>query len=203
MNAHCRNGLCLEDQGAHYCSHECTTHVDCPDGFHCRSGYCVRGYIGADGDPCITSDDCGAPTTCYDDGTWAYCTQMGCEGGTPCPSYMTCTMVGQTGVCTLGVAPAGNPCDANGQCLSGGCLRFDGQGICTLTCDREMPCPAGTYCTESDSGVLACAPNSMPPTNPDVDPPGGSNGGCATGGAPAASWLWLGLLLLALRRRRK
>ncbi len=204
-NTECLGGLCMDDVGIRYCTYACTFDPDCPQGFHCRMGYCMRGDPGTDGDPCVNNDDCVAPTTCYSDGQWAYCTQMGCEGGGICPSNMICTMVGQTGVCTLTSAPVGEPCASGLDCLSGACVPFDGDPFCTLNCGRDIPCPSGTFCTVSDTGAQACAPNSTPPEI--IDPGGGgSKGGCNAGGAGRGATTGLmglvWLLLLGLRRRR-
>lgn len=204
-NAECLSGLCMEDVGIRYCSHTCAFDPDCAQGFHCRSSYCVRGEPGAEGDPCVNNDDCVAPAICYNDGQWAYCAQMGCEGGGVCPSHMICTMVGQTGVCTLTGAPVGEACATGADCQSGACVQFGGDSFCTANCDRDIPCPAGTFCTMSDTGAQACAPNSTPPEIPDPDPDGGSaKGGCNTSGADhGATWGLLWLLLLVLSHRRK
>ena len=205
-NTECLSGLCMEDQGIRYCSHACTFDPDCAPGFHCRSDYCVRGDPGSDGDPCVNNNDCQAPTTCYSDGQWSYCTQMGCEGGGVCPSPMICVVVGQTGVCTLPNAPVGEACTTSADCQSGACLDFSGDSFCTTGCDRNLPCPSGTFCTVSDTGALACAPNSTPPeiTDPDPDPGGSTRGGCNVGGADrGAVWGLVVVLLFGLRRRRR
>lgn len=204
-NAACLSGLCLEDTGAYYCSRTCSGNSDCPDDFHCRNGYCVRGPSGIDGDPCVNNDDCTAPLMCYSNGADAYCTQLGCDSPSViCPTYMECTDSGGMWVCALAQSPVGSRCASNGNCLSGGCLGFDNEFFCTLTCDRDTPCPTGTFCTLSDSGMLACAPNSVPPElTPPIDPPA-AKGGCSTT-AGSSGWCLglLGLLLIGLRRRRR
>ncbi len=202
-NTECLSGLCMEDAGIRYCSYSCTYDPDCAEGYHCRSGYCVRGEPGADGDPCVNNDDCVAPATCYSDGQWTYCTQMGCEAGGGCPPNMVCTMVGQTGVCSLTSAPVGEACTTGADCLSGTCVQFEGDSFCTTICDRETACPSGTFCTVSDTGAQACAPNSTPPEITDPDPGGSTRGGCNTSGAgQGAIWGLVWLLMLGLRRRR-
>jgi len=204
-NAECLSNLCMDDLGIRYCSNTCAFDPDCAEGFHCRTGYCVRGDPGTEGDPCVNNDDCAAPTTCFSDGQWSYCTLMNCEGGGVCPSPMICSMVGQTAVCTLTSAPVGEACTTSADCQSGACIAFDGSSFCTTACDRDIPCPSGTFCTVSDTGAQACAPNSTPPEIIDPDPPGGgTKGGCNTGGPPPGPfWGLLGLLLLGLRRRSK
>jgi len=203
-NTECLSGLCMDDVGIRYCSYACTYDPDCAEGYHCRSGYCVRGEPGAEGDPCVNNDDCTVPATCYADGQWTYCAQMGCEAGGICPSNMICTMVGQTGVCTLTSAPVGRACTAGADCLSGTCVQFDGDSFCTTICDRDVACPSGTFCTVSDTGAQACAPNATPPAITDPDPGGSTRGGCNTSGAGhGAAWGLLWLLLLGLFRRRK
>ncbi len=202
-NAECVSGVCMEDAGIYYCSQSCTDDSFCPDGYHCRSGSCARGAPGAIGDPCVSNDDCAEPLSCYSDGENAYCTQMGCDTGATCPAPMVCTMIGVSGVCVLPLAPVGAACITAADCQTGACLQFNGDGFCTLACDRDVSCPAGTFCTTSDTGALACAPNSTPPEIIPPDPPGGgTTGGCNTGGtAPDVTWILFGLLLLGLRRR--
>jgi MYXO-CTERM domain-containing protein len=200
-NTECLSGLCMDDAGIRYCSYACAFDPDCIEGYHCRSGYCMRGDPGEMGDPCVNNDDCVSPATCYSDGQGAYCTQMGCDGGVICGPNMICTMVGQTGVCTLTTAPVGEACVLGADCLTGACVPFDGDRFCTTACGRGEPCPSGTFCTLSDTGALACAPNSTPPEI--LVPDGGSKGGCNTGAtAPGAVWGLIWLVLLALRRRR-
>lgn len=201
-NAECLSGLCMDDAGIRYCSYACALNPDCPDGFHCREGYCVRGEVGTDGDPCITPDDCLSPTTCFFDGQWSYCAQMGCQNGTVCPASMVCTMVGQTGVCTLTTAPIGETCATPADCVASACVPFNGTNFCTTACSRDDSCPSGTFCSTSDTGAQACAPNSIPPEIPEV--PGNTKGGCNTAADPTgALWGLLALLLLGLRRRRR
>ena len=203
LGANCRSGLCIEDAGAFYCSENCADHASCPDGFHCREGRCARGHLGTDGDPCVLTEDCLDPLVCYVDGADAYCTRDGCES-TGCPAGMVCTPTDTSSVCALQAAPVGARCDGPQQCHTQGCLTFNGEGLCTIQCSRDEPCPPGTYCTESDSGQLACAPNSLPPRIDTGDGGGGGSGGCRTAAGGSAPWALLlgGGLLLGWRRRR-
>ncbi|MDY0001279.1 MAG: S1 family peptidase [Polyangia bacterium] len=207
VGTNCRSSLCIEDQGAYYCSRVCGSNAECPDGFHCREDRCIRGYLGSEGDPCLVSADCLQGLTCYTGGVSPYCTRQQCEG-TGCPTGMVCSPVGATSVCTMNQAPVGSRCSSAGECLTVGCISFDGDASCSLTCGRLVPCPTGTFCTMSDSGQLACAPNSLPPVI--VDPGGGgglSKGGCNQAppgqGVPWPVMMAFLILLSVFWRRRR
>jgi len=206
MGQNCRSGLCINDQGASYCSIPCQQDVVCPDGFHCQEERCVRGDPGAAGDPCLYSEDCGPGLICYSDGETSYCTEQGC--GT-CPQGMTCTQTtAGSAVCALDAATVGSRCVSSVDCFTGSCMIIGGEALCTQPCGLGQACPTGTFCMMSDSGALACAPNSVPPvvtTPPPDDNGGGGHGGCQAAGDGAANGLLIWLLGVALwswRRRR-
>lgn len=201
LGANCRSGLCINDEGASYCSIPCQTDAACPDAFHCREGHCVRGEPGDAGDPCLFGEDCGPGLVCYADGDVSYCTEEGCGA---CPDGMSCTQSAGATVCTVDAATVGARCTNSTDCFTGSCMIIGGEALCTQPCSLGLPCPTGTYCTVSDSGALACAPNSLPPatTPPGVAP---KKHGCQTAGDGSAGGLFFGLLGLALwwRRRRR
>ncbi len=203
MGQNCRSGLCIEDQGAYYCSSTCSSNDSCPDGYHCRESQCVRGYLGSDGDPCEVTEDCMGGLTCYTEGSYAYCAQQDCET-TGCPSGMTCVPVGSTSVCDLDAAPVGERCDGPYNCRTAACLMFNGDGVCTIQCGRGVPCPTGTYCSVTDDGQMACAPNSLDPVVTPPNPGGGDKKGCnASGNSTGTLPLLLGLFIWGWTRRRR
>lgn len=202
--AQCIGGVCIGDQGTNYCTTNCTTHESCPYGYHCRDGHCVRGYLGQQGDPCVDAEDCDSRFICYQDGTSAYCTNVGCDETTnPCPIKFTCEALAGETVCALLVGTVGDPCGGPSQCYTAGCLSFGGTSTCTNDCDRLTPCPSGSYCAITEGGRMACAPNSVPPSPPATP---GDKDGCQTApGAAVPSWMLglIGLLWWIGRRRRE
>jgi MYXO-CTERM domain-containing protein len=205
-NLDCTSSLCIADGVNHYCSTSCTTSDTCPDDWHCRSGFCVRGREGLAGDPCEVAEDCFGGLICYSHGDLRYCTELDCDDASnPCPTGFTCTPEGTTAVCTSDKLPVGEPCTDNAECQSGACLAFNGVWSCALSCDHQDPCPTGTYCAESDNGLVGCAPNTTTPGHPNANQNqgGGGGGGCQSAPGPAASLLWLLALGLALAWRRR
>lgn len=201
IGANCRSGMCIEDQGARYCSHACAGSEGCPSGFHCREGRCIRGYLGSGGDPCVVSEDCLPGYACYTSLSAPYCTRQGCEDpGVTCPAGMECTPVGSGSVCTMAISPVGEACGSAMGCFTAGCITFQGDAFCSLPCGRHDPCPTGTYCSYSDSGILACAPNTLPPRT--ILTPVPKKGCQASGDAPTPLWPLLLLLPMLWRRRR-
>jgi hypothetical protein len=110
-----------------------------------------------------------------------------CQGTTDCPDGDECS----AGVCLAGLSTA---CANHEDCASGTCARDPaGELACSTSCDPAdaMSCPDGFDCGMTDS---LCWPAQ-----------GGGGGGCAAGrtvGSGAVAVLVLGLLGLALRRRR-
>lgn len=132
-------------------------------------------------DPDCTTVDADCPTCDTDDQ---------CEDGDTC----------QNGYC----APApfspgglGSACTTNDECLSGLCLDIgEDEKLCSVTCALDGDtCPADFACLE----FVGEAEGRCWPGAESTD----DGGGCCSGGNPLGLAGGLGLLLLALRRRRR
>jgi len=80
------NATCMTDPG--YCTSSCTDARDCPNGFGCSGGVCVKVAIycgqGLDGESCGPAAMCNDPDIYGDSEVWfASCT-------IPCTSYLDC-----------------------------------------------------------------------------------------------------------------
>ncbi len=198
--ADCVAGQCLDDGGLGYCTFECQGESDCPAGFHCRDARCVRGPRGHVGDPCVNDQDCDPELQCLGAGVQpGYCTAS-CAGGESCPTGTSCD--GQA--CVLDGLPLGNGCVSAGDCHTRGCFSFQGENACTLTCDRQTPCPPLMTCVMADNGMTLCQPHRLPVTDDPGEQPT-NPGDCATGGPGGAPLLLTlaGLAWLWRRRRRR
>ena len=107
-----------------------------------------------------------------------------------------------------GPAPpdAGPPgeCIDNDDCTGGQrCVTDDPEPYCTDTCETVIDCPAGFQltCREIGPGTKACIRGEAPPT---IAPaPSGQSCACGTDAGGAGVLGFLGLLSLALKRRRR
>lgn len=119
----------------------CNGGSDCPNGFFCTSGNCIKKYSG--GHSCDTADDC-AGGICTDEGV---CCGQACDG--PCQSC-------KTGTCTP-VAKDGRP-ETDDACSGFLC---DGAGACLTKCQGHNDCLDAYFCEEKqgDSGVHTCKPD--------------------------------------------
>lgn len=98
-------------------------------------------------------------------------------------------------------AKFGEPCATGGDCRSAICATYkQAPPFCSQDCSSDpTSCPSGYDCKDPGDGSKACLPHE------DAKPaPPANAGGCAlSSGAPGASWAWLALAALALRRRRR
>jgi hypothetical protein len=102
------------------------------------------------------------------------------------------------GTCYVGEAGIGNECAVAADCASGLCVKKDGVGRCSETCDTQTKiCPEGTSC-ESVADAFLCTAG----TGWSLEK---ASGGCTIGGErgalPLLGLLLIGLLLIARRRR--
>lgn len=129
----------------------CTVDGDCPSGYHCEGGSCVRNPAGT-GDmcaPCSSHDECNAGycLTGFADGG-SYC-GVGCRSNADCPSGARCWLV--TG--------------GSSQCApsDGDCAGFSPR------CSADRDCPSGYHCE-----APSCVPDAtVPECTTDADCMGG------------------------------
>jgi MYXO-CTERM domain-containing protein len=131
----------------------------------------------------------------YDDlgtlGTATLTVQKGapCVNADACPAGFTC----DAGRCLAppGEAQVGDDCTSQGECASKECVSRGGESICTEPCWQAIgTCPGGLTCLQADDERFACF----------VPDEGGC---CSAGGDPRAPLALVGLVGLALARRRR
>jgi hypothetical protein len=115
-------------------------------------------------------------------------TVMGsCAAGESCASSTHCL----GGLCYPGTnvdGGLGADCIGNDDCISGSCGSDGTNSKCTAACDAGNVCPSGYECIGAAGGTGVCWPS--------------ESGGCSTNGSPGFLVIGLGVLLLAMRRRR-
>lgn len=103
-------------------------------------------------------------------------------------------------VSTAGAKAAmGQVCVSNGDCTTGMCVDYPANTgrICTDTCDpKASKCPAGTVCVKAGGQDLC-----LPATSETEEP--ADRSGCTVGGGAGGWGVFLLLVGLALRRRRR
>lgn len=186
----CAEGaVCRSDPGGAYCTHECAAREDCPSSFHCEEDVCLRGTLGATGDPCVGNGDCAGPQEfCAMQGDRSWCSHL-CEGADDCGAGNECVGSGGGSVCAPTGAILGEPCLDDGECASGVC---EGE-VCSRACAPGSSCPSGFVCGRAEDGTTMCLPPS-------------TGGGCGCRAASRDRTPHLALFALAflavLRRRR-
>ncbi|MCA9580744.1 MAG: S1 family peptidase, partial [Myxococcales bacterium] len=144
-NDGCVSGMCLEDGAASYCTRSCDGDEGCGDGFHCRSGTCVRGPRGAVGAACESNADCLEDGVCAESKTQRWCTVF-CTVAADCPAAFGCVDAGGTKVCAPDGGLLGSSCGIDSECISGLCLDLPGGGACSRFCSPSAPCDTGFEC---------------------------------------------------------
>ncbi|MBI2897161.1 MAG: trypsin-like serine protease [Deltaproteobacteria bacterium] len=193
-NADCESGACANLPGDRYCTTACTT--DCPAGYHCEGGACLRGDPGVDGEPCAGDAEC-ASGLCA---AWPEATSCSstCEPSVACPQGSTCDDLGDgRGACHPELGILGAPCSDGDECMGGLCVNFRGDKRCSKTCDLEDPCPAGHDCLDAGDGIRVCAPPAAEKEE------GGDDGGCRAAPGARGEGLLLALALVALLASRR
>jgi Cys-rich repeat protein len=150
----------------------CTSDGDCPAGYRCDAGTCVRTSTGGGMcDPCSSQEDCtgGYCLTGFPDGG-LYC-GTDCTSDADCGAGNTCVSVG-TGY-TWQCIPADGDCSGvsagcttDGDCPSG--YRCDG-GSCVPDeappeCYYDSDCPSGYHCEDG-----SCVADTPPPSDCTTD----------------------------------
>lgn len=123
----------------------------------------------------------------------SFCTESCDPANDTCPSGMSCQNIVPLGnICYYDDAPAGvlgSECAENYDCGSSLCEN----GACVYACDlsKGLRCPDDFECSDEGAGFVC---HKLP----------GESGGCSvTGSSSSTSLLYLGLLFLVIRRRRR
>lgn len=200
----CTSGTCMNDNGVRFCSDVCAMEGDCDEGFHCRAEQCIPGVAEGVGGGCLENEDC-AGGFCATQGERSWCTTF-CTGIEDCPLGFSCTEAGDQNICTPANGLVGDSCEVNEGCISGLCVNNTDRGsVCSRFCDAEIACSAGFECQRVSNAAVCLRPGTsgteeMPPITVPID-----DGGCSAspGNAAGGAWSLLGLLGLAVLRRRR
>jgi len=140
------------------------------------------------GDRCYFDAQCasGMCVTADDDAKRAFCVQP-CAGNRDCPAPLYCTM-SQCRYRAPTPDALGAKCAQASDCADGIC---DG-GLCARSCvPTGTSCPAGFACTNTSDITFYCKPVA-------------ASSGCAMGGGEFSdAAVWLVMLAMGLRRRRR
>lgn len=199
----CLSGTCMNDNGVRFCSDVCAMAGDCDEGFHCRAGQCIPGVAEGVGGGCIENEDC-ADGFCASQGDRSWCTTF-CDGIEDCPLGFSCTAAGEQNVCTPANGLVGDSCEVNEDCITGLCINNTSRGsVCSRFCDAEIACSAGFECQRVGESAVCVRPGSTEELPPTTVPFEDEEGGCsASPGSTGGAWSLLGLVGLALLRRRR
>jgi hypothetical protein len=212
----CRPGYtCAPLPEGDVCVPNCYNDLDCNGGttatnFACRT--CDRVCIDnrpsgrTVGDPCTSSNECGAGMFCFfiNNHPQGVCTQTCNTAACGCPAGTSCKQVGGDRVCmkdcATGTCSTPLQCNPVGETYS-----------CTGACRTNQDCQRGFECFANgcrdpqqtpDAGCTLCndgGPPPPPPPPPDAGSGGGGGGpGCGCGGAPASAMAAFGALALLL-----
>jgi hypothetical protein len=223
----CRDGYtCSPLAEGNVCVPNCYSDQDCNSGnstaFACRvcDRVCVENkQTGLSvGDPCTTSEQCGAGEICFfiRNNPQGVCTQTCSMAQCGCPVGSTCKNVGSDRVCMKDCA-AGT-CSSPLQCNPVPSANSGLTYSCTPACRTQADCPTGFECDRTgacfdplatpDAGCTLCNDGGTPPPPPpptDGGTGGGTGGpsGCGCGQAPASALVFFGVLALALFSGRR
>ena len=166
----CKSGTCQCPQGKTECDGACVDldssfeHCgqcgdDCGQGERCASGsckplMCTGGKVACSGSCVDLSQDTrhcgGCGEECLPDEI--------CESGVcNCPpGDAVCNSVGNDGELVGGDCSSDANCANRSECLKGGDFPA---GTCSVSCDRQADCPAGTRCVDERGGIclLSCS----------------------------------------------
>mgnify|MGYP001381390703 CR=1 FL=1 len=101
--------------------------------------------------------------------------------------------------------PIGDACASDADCPTGKCLEDGDDMYCTRACEESAPCPEDYVCETSSFGMV-CVDGTAAANGEKVYAYKRPSGGCGlSGGTPerAQPWLWMGLGLWLLARRRR
>ncbi len=120
---------------------QCTRTEECPEGFSCKDGTCIKKY--SNGHQCNSADEC-AGGYCTDEGV---CCDQACDGPCQSCSGKSCKPVAQDGMPETADACGGFLCDGNGACLT--------------ECNSNADCLDNYFCeqTPGDPEFHKCKPD--------------------------------------------
>jgi len=113
-NPDCGDGVCASAGARSWCTAQCASEEDCPEGFGCQDAGGVTvcaPELGLDGDACMTSDDCASGLCATADGM-SFCTSW-CDRRTPCGAGFECQ---RTGGETAACVPVTEATESGGGC---------------------------------------------------------------------------------------
>jgi uncharacterized protein (TIGR03382 family) len=138
----CASGMCLgisDDEAV--CTLTCAVEADCPTGFGCMMGYCLKGGSAAYGAACDYDMECES-VTCISMGTGKKICTKSCTTSNDCPGKNPCTY----GYCVPpGATPYGAKCQYHTDCTTGFCAGMSNK-FCSQFCDDAGDCPAQSVC---------------------------------------------------------
>ncbi|MBM4352293.1 MAG: matrixin family metalloprotease [Deltaproteobacteria bacterium] len=142
MHPDCESGLCLgisENEGV--CTSQCKDTVNCPNGFLCAGGYCMKAGDGKYGTACTKDIDCQTGQCLSIGGLDKICSKS-CTTKGDCPGSNPCTF----SVCIPpGSGLFGATCAKHTDCASGFCAGMS-MKQCSIACKTDADCPAGAGC---------------------------------------------------------
>jgi hypothetical protein len=145
MHPDCESGLCLgvsETEGV--CTAQCKDVSNCPAGFLCASGYCLKAGDGKYGTPCTKDMDCQTGQCLTIGGLDKICSKS-CTKNTDCPGSNPCTY---STCIPPGSGMFGATCAKHTDCASGLCAGMS-MKLCSQFCKSDSDCPAGAGCVSS------------------------------------------------------
>jgi uncharacterized protein (TIGR03382 family) len=156
----CASALCMAvSASAGECTQACKATSECPSGFGCISGYCIKGGAKPYGAACSGGMECVTLNCISMGGDMGSVCSYECESSSDCPDSDPCTF----GFCVLpGPGAFGAACKKHTDCTTGLCK--GSPKYCTEFCGSGLPaCPPGTqcksegYCSKPEGVATVCS----------------------------------------------
>lgn len=161
----CESSMCLgvdEDSGV--CTVECEEEGECPNGFGCSMGYCLKGGDTPFGKPCTYDMECETTKCIKLSSDEQFCSQT-CDDQNDCPGFAPCTY----SVCVpAGDTAFGEKCQLHSDCQSGFCAGSSNK-FCSKQCEKDNQCQYGWKCSSSGYCIKAAAPSDQCMKDNDCD----------------------------------